>query len=162
MSFTRFNYDSERTAKLLQESTDPGRWTLNTPGNGMYPHYYEDPQLRIQKWGANLRSSETGHIVDISSELDGRSRVQTRYGPIHRTGRPLETKEKMYPTLKPYVDETRATHPAMLYRDLEQVRWEYPLLDPQANTCKPFYNNESTRIIQKNQFVPREEMTPLD
>ena len=162
MSFTRFNYDSERSAKLLQESSDPGRWILNTPGNGTHPHYYEDPQIRAQKWGGNVRDSETGHVVDIASELDGRNRVQTRYGSIHRSGRPLDTSEKTYPSLKPYVDETRATHPAMIYRDLEQVRWEYPLLDPQANTCKPFHSDESTRIKQKNDFILRDEMTTLD
>ena len=32
MAFTRFNYDSCRTAKRLEESTGPGRYILNKPG----------------------------------------------------------------------------------------------------------------------------------
>jgi hypothetical protein len=34
MAFTRYNYDECRTKKLLQESTDPGRYVLDTPGLG--------------------------------------------------------------------------------------------------------------------------------
>lgn len=155
MSFTRFNYDDERSAKLLQESTEPGRYILNTPGVGTQPYYYHDPQIRLEKWGGNLRTSETGHVVDISSELDGRNRVLTHEGPKHRLGSALKTEKKSYPTMKPYVDETRTTHPAFIYRDLEQVRWEYPLLNPQEHISPKFHTNESTRIQQKNSFVPK-------
>ena len=39
MACTRFNYDPCRTKKSLQQSTDPGRWILNVPGNGDKPYY---------------------------------------------------------------------------------------------------------------------------
>ena len=57
MSFTRFDYDECRTAKKLQELTGPGRYMLNTPGPGCNLCFYEDPQIRLQGWGANLRGS---------------------------------------------------------------------------------------------------------
>ena len=48
MASTRFYYDPSRTKKQLQQSTDPGRWILNVPGNGANPCYMEDPQIIIQ------------------------------------------------------------------------------------------------------------------
>ena len=62
---------------------------------------------------------------------------------------------KNYKTQKGYIDETRASHPSWLYRDLEQTRWEYPLMDPQENVCKHFNNNISTRILEKDNYVPK-------
>ena len=67
MAFTRFKYDDSRTKKSLQQSTDPGRWILNVPGNGSSPFYMNDPQIRIQKWGANLRTN----TINLESELKG-------------------------------------------------------------------------------------------
>ena len=52
MAFTRFNYDECRTKKILQESTGPGRYMLNVPGNGCKPCLMADPQSRLQGWGA--------------------------------------------------------------------------------------------------------------
>ena len=52
MANTRFNYDDSRTLKQLQESTGPGRWLLDKPGNKLL--YYTDPHVRLEKWGANL------------------------------------------------------------------------------------------------------------
>ena len=70
MSFTRFHDDPCRVAKQLQQSTDPGRWILNVPGNGDKPEYMADPQIRIQTWGGNLMTN----CVDLESELRGVNR----------------------------------------------------------------------------------------
>ena len=48
MSFTRFHDDPCRVRKELQESTGPGKYMLNVPGNGAYPSYIVDPQVRLQ------------------------------------------------------------------------------------------------------------------
>ena len=48
------------------------------------------------------------------------------------------------------VNESRATHPAWMYRDLEQKRWETPFVNPQANVEKRFANNLQTRILEKD------------
>ena len=73
MAFTRFNYDDCRTKKKLQESTGPGRYSLNMPGNGPTPCFFNDPQIRMQKWGANLESviktAVSNSIKSISTKI---------------------------------------------------------------------------------------------
>ena len=69
MASTRFNYDDARIIKSLQQSTGAGRYMLNVPGPGNKVCFYNDPQVRMQKWGANLRSVPTGHPIDIDSDL---------------------------------------------------------------------------------------------
>ena len=74
MAFTRFNYTDCRTMKALEESTGPGRYMLNKPGNGCRPCFMEDPQIRLQGWGANLRHVPGGAPIDIDSDLHGITR----------------------------------------------------------------------------------------
>jgi hypothetical protein len=60
----------------------------------------------------------------------------------------------IYPSTKQlYTEQSRSIAPAWMVRDLEQVDWYYPPLDPQENVCLPFHNNLSTRIIEKDAFV---------
>lgn len=152
MSFTRFKYDNARTHKYLQQSTDPSRYILNVPGNnGDKPLFLEDPHIRLQKWGANVYTNP----IDVSSDLDGRSRKQFKYcSPTQYPNNILHnsTQIQNVEVGKSFTDETRTSHPSWLYRDLEQTRWEYPIFDPQENVCKHFYNNVSTRILEKNTF----------
>jgi len=51
MAFTRFHDDPCRIQKALQESTGPGRYSIDVPGNGISPSYMEDPYIRLQKMG---------------------------------------------------------------------------------------------------------------
>ena len=74
MSFTRFHDDPCRINKQLQESTDPGRYMLNKPGNGDQPCYFEDPYIRIQGWGANLRTN----TINLESNLKGLNQPLSR------------------------------------------------------------------------------------
>ena len=157
MAFTRFNYDPCRTKKILQESTGPGRWVMNQPGNGETPLFFDDPHIRMQQWGANLMSTPSGVPIDIASDLDGRTRRATKYCtpsqfPNHGV---VPASKVQYPSYTSFTDETRASHPAWMYRDLEQTRWEYPLLDPQENVCKPFHNNMNTRLIAIDNYKPK-------
>jgi hypothetical protein len=157
MACTRFNYDDSRTKKALQQSTDPGRWILNVPGNGIDLPYIEDPQIIIQKWGANLRTN----TIDLESDLKGVNRkINNRDSLANDNYKKYNVQNKAieYPVCnKVFTDQSRATHPAWWYRDLEQVDWEYPPLDPQLNTCLPFQNNLSTRILEKDYFTPKRD-----
>ena len=155
MAFTRFKYDDSRTKKELQQSTDQGRWILNVPGNGDKPCYMEDPQIRIQKWGGNLRTN----TIDLESELRGVNRTVTRdcLGKEY-TNYNVPNEAIEYPKCNNlFTDQSRATNPAWWYRDLEQVDWYYPPLNPQANTCLPFQNNLSTRILEKDYYTPKRD-----
>ena len=56
---------------------------------------------------------------------------------------------------KEFTAQSRVTHPAFLYRDLEQSN-KYPLfLDPQENVCMPFQNNLNTQLLERDRFVPK-------
>ena len=88
MSFTRFNYDDARTKKNLQQSTGPGRYILNVPGNGVKLPMINDPQMRMQRWGANLRDVPNGHPIDIDSDLIGLHKVLKKSGEQVRGDKP--------------------------------------------------------------------------
>ena len=65
MAFTRIHDDPCRIVKENQQSTDVGRWILDTPGNGSTPAYMADPHIRIQTWGGNLMTNS----VNLESSL---------------------------------------------------------------------------------------------
>uniref|UniRef100_A0A6C0BB63 Uncharacterized protein n=1 Tax=viral metagenome TaxID=1070528 RepID=A0A6C0BB63_9ZZZZ len=156
MANTRFFYDRCRVEKQLQESTDQGKWILNVPGNGDRPDYIADPQIRIQSWGANLMTNS----VDLESELLG---VNRRAGTdclgidqYNNKKYSVPSKKMNYPTNTVLTTEqSRVITPAWMVRDVEQVDWYYPPLNPQENTCMPFLNNVSTRILEKDYFVQK-------
>ena len=54
-----------------------------------------------------------------------------------------------YPNLKPYTNETRATHPVSNYRNMEIGRTHVLLTDPQKHALFNGSINESTRIKEK-------------
>ena len=156
MAFTRFKYDDCRTKKELQQATDPGRWVLNVPGNGDKPFYIQDPQIIIQKWGANLRTN----TINLESDLRGVNRHLSRdcLGKDNYENYNVPNQEIQYPSNNTLTTEqSRATNPAWWYRDLEQVDWQYPPINPQVNTCIPFQNNLSTRILEKDYFTPKRD-----
>jgi hypothetical protein len=155
MAFTRFHDDPVRIQKQLDESTFAGRYQLNTPGQGTQLPFLEDPNIRLQKWGANLRDN----TVQFESELRGLTR------PLNRDSIELNIYQKnktpmsihpssYYSSENPFVEESRASHPAWMYRDLEQSKWETPFLNPLVNLEKPFHNNIQTRILEKDYFIP--------
>ncbi len=156
MAFTRFNYTDCRTMKALEESTGPGRYMLNKPGNGCRPCFMEDPQIRLQGWGANLRHVPGGAPIDIDSDLHGITRRLMKdcsKAEFPNSGVVLSVKNNYSTCQAPITDQTRATHPPWMYRALEQTRW-YPLfLDPQENVCKPFHNNINTRLLERDYYL---------
>jgi hypothetical protein len=60
--------------------------------------------------------------------------------------------EPNFKTQLPLVEESRVTHPAWMYKDLEQTRWETPLLNPLNGLEKTFENNIPSRMVQKDIF----------
>jgi len=155
MACTRFYYDDCRTIKRLQQSTDPGKWILNVPGNGPTPDYMADPHIRPQKWVGNLMTN----TVQLENSLRGMNRPLTRDCVKDTyTNYSVPTSRLECPTnTTMYTEQSRTTNPAWWYRDLEQVDWYILPLNPQENTCRPFESNLSTRILEKDYFTPKRE-----
>jgi hypothetical protein len=161
MAFTRFKYDECRTKKQLQQSTDPGRWILNVPGNGSKPCYVEDPQIIIQKWGANLRTN----TINLESELLGINRPISRdcLGKDNYINFKVDSKEVNYPSCNNlYTEQSRAITPAWMVRDEERNLWGFPVFNPQENVCFSFENNLSTRILEKDYYTPKRDCVVND
>ena len=158
MAFTRFNYDLAREHKKLQESTDPGRYVLNVPGPASNTKYVESPFIRLQKFGNNLRTDP----ISIESDLKGLTRNLNRDNLNMNDYK----KKQVHSSNKNFDDETsvwtnqsRVTHPAWQYRDLEQYKPKYLFFDPQENVCLPFQNNLNTRILEKDYFKQKQFST---
>lgn len=153
MSFTRFHDDPARIQKALDESTYMGRYQLNTPGPGVGLAFQEDVQLRLQGWGANLGKN----TVNWESDLRGLTRRLNRDVPELNDYkvRSLPPLAVSYPVADPYVEESRATHPAWMYKDQDQTRWETPWINPQAHFEIPFHKDIQTKMLDRDHFVPR-------
>jgi len=153
MSFTRFHDDPNRIRKQVEESSFVGKYMLNKPGNGVDLAFQEDPQLRLQGWGANLRTN----TINLESDLLGLTRKLNRdLVDINDYNRhSVSTSHVSYRNAKPFVEESRATHPAWTYKDLDHTRWEQPFLNPLNGIEKVFHDNIQTRILEKDSFVPR-------
>lgn len=152
MSFTRFHDDPCRIEKQLQESTGTGKYMLNVPGNGSKPCFMEDPFIRMQKWGANLQTNS----INLESDLMGLTRrLNNDCEKVNDYKiNSVRSSKINYPNCVPTTEQPRATNPAWTARDLEQVNWYILPLDPQENVCIPFRNNLSTRILEKDYYVP--------
>ena len=153
MAFTRFHDDNVRIKKQVEESTFTGRYMLNTPGPGDYLPFFEDPQLRLQKWGANLKTN----TINMESDLFGLTRTLNR-DLVDENDYKLyaaRTGDILYNNKQPFIEDSRASHPAWMYKDLEQTRWENPFLNPLNGLEKGFNENIQTRILEKDYFIPK-------
>jgi hypothetical protein len=160
MAFTRFHDDPVRIQKQLQESTYLGRYQLNTPGPGIHLPFMEDPHVRLQKWGANLQNN----TVDLESSLRSLNRPLNRdliqENNYKNHGAKLAESKLPYggySIMQPYVEQSRASQPAWMYKELEQSKWEIPLINPQSlsHLETPFQKDLSTRLLERDYYVPR-------
>ena len=153
MAFTRFHDDPCRINKQLQESTGLGRYMLNVPGNGSKPLYMDDPHIRLQKWGGNLMTN----TVSVESDLFGLSRNFNRdiLDENDYKKHAVKSQSINYPSNSETTDQSRATHPAWMLRDLEQFKPQILIFNPQENTCYPFQNNLNTRTLERDNFVAK-------
>ena len=156
MAFTRAYDDKDRVNTFLQQDVNNLKYMVNVPGNGTRPYYIEDPQVRLQKFGANISSN----IVDINSGLKGMDKVLSRDGNCPNNGRGGNSSSfdnhysrLCFPTVSSAItDQPRATEPAWALRDLEANRWNYLHSNPQNHIEVEFVNNVSSRILEKNNY----------
>jgi len=162
MAFTRFYDDPCRIQKYLEESTSIGNYNMNVPGNGTNPTFFNDPYIKLQKWGGNLSSNKT----DLESELFilhrklNRDTIKENNYVDYLNTNPLYSPNSYSINNEEITAQSRATHPAWIYREINHFASEqsipnnfnYLHLDPQENICIPFHNNISSRIVQKDYY----------
>jgi hypothetical protein len=150
MAFTRDDH-AEIRCRLNAHNNSLG-YMLNVPGNGIYPDYIVDPQIRMQKFGANL----SANVVDINSKLLGINKQLNRDHFVPNTRDPNFNpiyKRFTYPSIdKAITDQPRTTNPAWQLRGLERTNWDFPLYDPQAHTQINFAHNINSRQDEKDNF----------
>ena len=160
MSFTRFHDDPHRIRQHTEDSSYVGKYYLNTPSQGSHMPFFEDPQIRLQRWGANMMFNG----MNIESDLRGLTR-KLNHDSIQNNeynnmacsqGRVSYSGSRDFLT----VDETRSSNPAWLLRGIEIPRWEEPIINPQANVEKRFIDNVQTRIVEKDSFQPTYSIPP--
>ena len=153
MSFTRFHDDEIRIKKQLEQQTFSGRYQLDVPGQGSSMPFQQDAHLNLQKFGANIRTN----TINLESDLLGLTRPLGRDDIREQDYKIQEVPSEQitYNTEKPFTEESRASHPAWMYRDLEHPVWEQPIVDPQAHLEKTFHDNIQTRILEKDFYKPK-------
>lgn len=148
--FTRFHDDPSKINIQNQQSTDQGRWMLNTPGNGERPEFMLDAHIIPQKWGGNLWSN----AIDVQSTLLGLNiPLGKDYLGKPDRGHKLTAAPNTYSTSSVLTTEqSRAIMPSWTVRDLQQVNFGHLMFNPQENTTMGFSNNLSTRILEKDAY----------
>ena len=155
MALTSIRNEPCRIKKELQQMTDIGKYQLIAPGPGANVGFVEDPHIRLQKWGANLRTN----TINSESALIGLSRPLTKdcvaqNNPNYNSTETYMGSEPLYyGTIAPSTENPRAINPAWTLLDEENSRIGGELLhfNPQANID---FNREgcSTRIHGKNAY----------
>ena len=72
--FTRTKDTRNKIHHDLTATSYTNNYIFSTPGNGVSPYYIENVEVRLQKWGANLRT----HPIDLESNLRGIDRTLGR------------------------------------------------------------------------------------
>ena len=150
MAFSRD--DNAKINCNLNDYNNSLGYMLNVPGNGSHPDFFNDPQIRLQRFGANLSEN----IVDINSKLLGIDKQLNRdhYVANTRDNNFNPVYEKIeYPTNPSAItDQPRTTNPAWQVRGLERTNWDYPIFNPQLNTEITFAHNINSRQEEKDEF----------
>lgn len=148
MANTSIKNDPIRIYKNLQQSTDVGRHILNVPGNGLDVPFINDPQVRMQRWGANHMTD----IIGVENSLMGIDRRLTRECMESKYTQP-DTSRMDYSTGTFNVTESFITQPGWNLKDYENTGdLGYPIEENDAHIFIPFNNNLGTRIHEKDLF----------
>lgn len=149
MSFTRIHDEPCRIKKELQQMTDIGRYMINQPGPGAEVGFAEDPHIRLQGWGANLRTN----TINTESDLRGLTRSLTKDSVLLNQYDKMRTSNQSlrYGTITASTEESRSIMPPWTTKDAEIRRWDFLHKDPQQH-IKSTKRSTSTRIQNKEIF----------
>jgi len=150
MSSTRIRNDPIRIYKENEIFTNEGRYQIDTPKWNNRIEFFEDPQIRIQKWEGNKYSNR----IDIENDILSYNKPLSRDYPtkdIYSDYRPANVTPPNYENCsKTITDDSRAVLPPFIFRDMEVNRFEEPFINPQNNIEIPFQTNINTKLIEKD------------
>lgn len=146
---TSFRNDIARLEKEMEISTYSSLYNLSVPGPGLNLPFVEDPQIRLQYWGANRRTN----FIGIENELTGRTLTHANSKPIV-----FQSQDDKYKVM-----ESRTTNPSWMYRghDQQYTRFEELWINPQNDIERNFSHNVQTRLTEKYLQSPNEFHTNL-
>lgn len=142
MSTTRFSEDQIRVEKKLIENKDILSYHLNVPGNGLKNPYISNPEIRLQKWGANLHTNS----FEINDQLRGNKKI-TRNTDSNLTS--IKNQAIYYPDKNINIENSRQSLPAWTFVDYELKIDPIYNYKPQLNP----YSYKSSRLIHKDNFL---------
>ena len=120
----------------------------------------------MQKWGGNLSANKT----DLESELFilhrklNRDSIKENNYVDYLNNNNIYYQNNTNTNSNEITGQSRATHPAWLYREINNFNKEkdeyyipnnfkYLHLNPQENIVIPFHNNISSRMLQKDYYA---------
>ena len=158
MASTNIKSDASRIKTDLELLTQTCNYQFTAPGPGSDVGFQENPYIRMQKHGANLRTN----TINLESDLMGLSRSLNKdniNSNNYKTYAPKTERVTYESSNCMGTDQSRVSHPGWMYKDSEQVNWYILPTNPQEHTERPFHNNLSTRILEKDYWSPSYEST---
>ena len=170
--FSSIRNDPGRLRKEAEMSSYTSRYHLCMPGPGIDAPIPDDIHVGLQTWAGNWASNR----IDLESDLHGQTRVMSRDHlnqdeyRTHATAIQLRGGDSLpkedpthslwqhavrYTRANPFVEESRASHPAWMFRGVEIPRWVEPWLNPQALSVleKPFETNIQTKMLDRDAYM---------
>lgn len=153
MALTSIRNEPCRIKKELQQMTDIGRYRLTEPGPGSNVGFCADPNIRLQKWGANLRTN----TINTESDLLGLTRTLNQDNISLNNYQDMRvTNEKLnYEVIEGNTQETRTENPAWNLLDQTNNRWGHFVNSDDINhmhNTSLLYTETSSRLDQKNNY----------
>ena len=161
MSFNRTKYDNNKYSNYLERVTQFAEYNLTE--NVCEPCYNIDPSVRLQKSGnisnvndendlLNLNRKNKEFIPDCTEENNCKSQHLSK----------LNSNSNQLPDCQFSTDNTRLSDLSPNVSELGNNRWEWIRNgNPQNFAIPNFELNVSTRILEKDNYVPC-EATPQD
>ena len=149
MSFASIKSDPLRIKKDLEISTKTGRYQLDVPGPGNVG-FYEDPFIRLQKFGANLMTN----TINLESDIKGLNKKLKRDCDLIKKTQndKYQSRFVRYNNVVPLTEQTRTTHPVSSTGVLPSIEPKMLHFNPQENVFLPFNGYLSTRILEKDTY----------
>lgn len=145
--FTRTKDRRDKIEYDLQVMSHNNNHTFNTPGNGTTLAYMNNPNIRLQKWGANIRTNMT----EIEQDLRGLTRTLNRdvlneyeYNKNAAISNPIAFETVSIKNENPNINENKCD---IRNKCLKNNRDEYLHHNPQKNIR--FIKPTSTRYVEK-------------